>query len=104
MSQPGFVDDSGCVSQLAAFPDWTEPLPLQQRLQDHFSSRHHCGDSITTSSVFVSIFEDARSALAAELTLGEGRLRGTVALITVGTGLGIALGIRGEIFSGRFYI
>ena len=105
IGQPGLVDAEGSISGLAAFPEWGpyEPFPLRGYLsmvlaKGLLGSEVGIGDEIdpTSRSQHVYIFDDANSALQAEISYGIARLEpGPVVMVTVGTGVGMAVHLPG---------
>lgn len=81
VGQPGFIDDAGCLSKMANYPEWGDntSVPVKAFLQQ----RSGCSN--------VVLFNDADTLLAAEVWYGAGRLASSVAMITVGTGIGTAM-------------
>jgi len=90
VGQPGHIDDNGCVSKMANYPEWGDrTVPIKSFLQKRSGCEH------------VALFNDADALLAAEVFYGAGRLTSTVAMITIGTGIGCAFAhSSGQMFKG----
>jgi glucokinase len=84
---PGWVEhDKGIVRELTNIPDW-EDVPLAQRLEEG-----------TGLKSFVD--NDANAMALAELHYGAGRGHRNIVCLTLGTGVGGAVVINGEVFRG----
>lgn len=74
VGQPGHIDEQGCVSKMANYPNWgDQTVPVKSFLQERSGCSH------------VVMFNDADTLLAAEVYYGAGRLSETVAMLTVVT-------------------
>jgi glucokinase len=72
VGQPGHIDEQGCVSKMANYPNWgDQAVPVKSFLLE----RSGCSR--------VVMFNDADTHLAAEVYYGAGRLSETVAMLTV---------------------
>eukprot|EP00605_Chrysophyceae_sp_TOSAG23-4_P002399 GSChrysophyteH1.ASY1.ANO1.2657.1 assembled CDS len=90
VGQPGAINAEGtCISSLAAFPNWGS-----QEARIHYAIQSAIEE--VRNAIPVCVFDDANSALAAEIRYGAGRLAGTVAMITIGTGFGTSVSIDGH--------
>jgi predicted NBD/HSP70 family sugar kinase/N-acetylmuramic acid 6-phosphate (MurNAc-6-P) etherase/ribosomal protein S18 acetylase RimI-like enzyme len=88
VGQPGCIGEDGSISKLANFPEWgTESAMIA-----HCISRKY--RSPARDCIFV--FDDAASALQAELTFGEARLAASAVMLTIGTGFGTAVSFDGK--------
>ena len=90
IGQPGCVLDDGSITAVAAFANsWGEGniVPLSDTVTKFLREE-------ILLPVKPYIFDDAECALAAEVFLGSGQLANTVAMITIGTGLGSAISLK----------
>lgn len=87
---PGNVDPiEGSTRYLPNF-GWTETVPLGRLISEHFH-------------VPVGLRNDGRCAALAESKYGAGRKSQIFAMLTLGTGIGGALIIRGQLFDGSTF-
>lgn len=86
---PGLVDEErGIVFDVLNIPSWTE-VPLKQLMEERFH-------------VPVLINNDANCFAVGEYYFGKGEEGDTMAGLTIGTGLGTGIILKGKLYSGRY--
>lgn len=89
VGSPGTVDASaGTVAQASNLPDWIEPFPVAQRLEEALGTK-------------VALGNDVQVAVDAEFALGAAREHESVLGVFWGTGVGGGLVLDGEPWLGR---
>ncbi|WP_030437786.1 ROK family transcriptional regulator [Actinoplanes subtropicus] len=86
VSVPGQIDRAGGVSVFAPNWDWHD-VPLRAQLAEHIG-------------VPLYLDNPLRAGVLAELWFGAGRGRDDVAVLTLGTGVGAGLAVRGQLYRG----
>lgn len=86
---PGLVDEErGIVFDVLNIPSWTE-VPLKQLMEERFH-------------VPVLINNDANCFAVGEYYFGKGKEGDTMAGLTIGTGLGTGIILKGKLYSGKY--
>ena len=94
VGQPGSISlDGFCFGQAAAFPEWgLHGANVHKSVLEAIKT---VWGTTSMERASVSLFDDANSALAAELQFGAARLVRNVAMVTFGTGLGTSVSVEG---------
>ena len=89
VGSPGAVDtDAGTVAEAGNLPNWQEPFPLRQRLEEALGTR-------------VALGNDVALALEAEFRLGAGKPYSSMLGVFWGTGVGGGLVLDSKPWRGR---
>jgi predicted NBD/HSP70 family sugar kinase/N-acetylmuramic acid 6-phosphate (MurNAc-6-P) etherase len=90
MAQPGCVDnDKGTVSALANYP-WQGDVSMRDLLRQ----------IVQDENVVISLMDDANAALLGELSASGLSSSDTVCMLTIGTGVGSSVCIKGALLTG----